>query len=492
MTYSELTIEFLIDFEQDFELTISRIQTGSGTTTNTWTWVASRSAGFEVTEGTPTATAGERTAINFEAAFDLDFPTGFVTTQTTNSILLASETLGENWLGMSVKNASGVLLSPGTDYNVTFNNFVPTVDTSNIDLALVRSPHYVSTNFNLPTTTKVTIDVTIWSGALDSVPVTPTYTLTRLRPVVSAINLDTNLSEIVRSQLTPSPNIDTTLPSQLVDSDSNSVKWIYYEAVFTDPDNNITPVKGTFSALDGYGYYSENANPGKPTNRILLSNIGNRKIATNGLLMIPFINDGTYASVDVESETLDIDENYVLSTSVQSAKFVQYIIVDPSQTTDRQISVTFTIDVDNKTTIIIDLVDECRYNPKTIVFKNRYGVFETISMFKKETPSMNVKKEEFINQFTTNMSYSVTKHQFRNINFEAMEMVTLNSGYISEDENASYKELLLSDQVWFYVNGELIPVNVESNDITFKNRVNDRLVNYSIDFKYSYNTIQNV
>lgn len=105
---------------------------------------------------------------------------------------------------------------------------------------------------------------------------------------------------------------------------------------------------------------------------------------------------------------------------------------------------------------------------------------------------MNVDKEEFVNQFTTNKSYDVTKHQFRNINFEATETISLNSGYISEDENASYKELLLSDQVWFWIDGDLIPVNVQSNDITFKDRVNDRLVNYTIDFKYSYNTIQNI
>lgn len=485
MTFSRIIIRFLQPFTTGFKIVIVRILNG-GTTTNTWDFVVARTTPFEVTSG---LTAID-TATNFEAAVATDLSTGFQTSVLGDTVTIESETEGEDFIGFSALNAADVLLLPNIAFITTFENFEPTVDVSNIDVALVRSPHYVSTNFTLPTTTRATIDVKIWSGDLDTPPASSTYTLTRLRPVVSAVNLDTNLSEIIKSQLTPSPNISITDPAQLVDSNSESVKWIFYEATFTDSENNIAPVVGTFSALDGYGYYSENANPGKPTNRILLSNIGNRKIATNGLLMIPFVNDGTYTSVDVDSENADINENFVLTTDNASAKFIQYIIIDPSQTTDRLI--TFTFNGTPNLVFSVELVDECRYNPKTIVFKNRYGVFETISMFKKSTSAMNVDKEEFVNQFTTNKSYDVTKHQFRNINFEATETISLNSGYISEDENASYKELLLSDQVWFWIDGDLIPVNVQSNDITFKDRVNDRLVNYTIDFKYSYNTIQNI
>jgi hypothetical protein len=483
MTYSKIVIEFLTPFDIDYELSIVRLNIG--TTTNTFNFVALRLLPFQVTVG---ATASE-TATNFKAAFDLDLSSGFVTTLSTSTITIESETLGEDFIGFSAKDDTGALLVLGVDYNITFNNFVASVDTSNIDLALVRSPHYVSTPFSFETSTKVTIDVTIWSGDLTSVPATPTYTLTRIRPTVNFASLETNLAPVIKSNLTPKPNIDTTDPAQLIDSNSEYIKWIEYIAEYTDPVENIADITGLFSALDGYGYYSENANPTKPDNAILTSNIIRRKAASNGICLIPVLNNGTYTSIDVDS-ALQLDENFVLSTSNLSSEFVKYICLDCSQITDEIVTITF--NGDTPVTLDVEIVDECRYNPKTVVFKNKYGAFETIALFKKSVTSLNVSKEEFVNQFVTNGSYDVTEHQYKDINFEATESITLNSGYISELENESYKQMLLSDQVWFYENGALVPVQVDSKTLEFKTRVNDRLVNYQVAFKYAYNTIQDV
>ena len=478
-TYSEAAITFTTDFQIGDVITLI-------STTNTYVteFVASRSGAGEVTVGTPTATAGERTAINYEAAFDLDNATGYITTQTTNTVTIQSEDIDETFI--AIVSATG---NVGT-FTVSFNNYEAPIDTTNVGLALVRSPHYVSTSFALITTTKVTISLYVWSGDLDDIPASPTFVQTRLRPIIDAVTLDTNLSELIRSNLNPTPNIVTTDPSQVIDSNTDAVKWIHYVAEFTDPRADIADVVGTFSALDGFGYYNQNANPTKPTNRILVSNLGNKKIATNGLILIPFVNDGTYTSVDVDTETGDINENFVITTDLDNAKFVQYVCIDPSQTTDRLVTVTFNGDTD--VVLTINLVDECRYNPKTIVFKNKYGAYETLSMFKKSTSTIEVKKDEFVNQFVTNLSYDTSRHQFRNINIEATEKISLNTGYISESENESYKQMMLSDQVWFWEDGDLIPVNVVKNSLEFKTRVNDKLVNYTMEFKYSYNTIQNV
>jgi hypothetical protein len=51
--------------------------------------------------------------------------------------------------------------------------------------------------------------------------------------------------------------------------------------------------------------------------------------------------------------------------------------------------------------------------------------------------------------------------------------------------------MLYSDTIYFY-DGDLVPVNVKSSSLEFKTRVNDKLVNYSLDFDYAYNIIQNV
>lgn len=491
-TFSQIDIQFITPFEIDYELTIVRLGSG-GTTTNTWTWVATRAAGFEVTEGaTPTAA---ETATNFEAAFDLDFPTGFVTTVATDTITIQSKTSGEDFIGISAKNDAGLLLVEGTDYNLTFSNFTPTIDPTNIDLALVRSPHYVNTPFTLSTTKSVEIDVTVWDGDLTAPPATPTYTLTRIRPTVDFTDLQTNLSPLIKSSLDPKPVITLDANAgKVINSDNNSVKWIEYVASYTDPTTNIADVTGLFSAVDGYGYHSEGVNPTRPANRILLSNVTRRKAARNGILLVPFVNDGTYDDVSWEfSGGGALDDNQSLSTSDLSNEFIQYVLIDLSKTTNEtEVRITFSLSASPVSDFVTDIIDECKYEAKTIIFKNKFGVFETLPFFKRSVNAIDIKKEEFVNKFVSGGTYDTTKHQYRNINYESREKLTLNSGYVTEIENESYKQLLLSDQVWLYDTKGIIPLNIETSNLELKDIRNDKLFQYTIDFKYSYDTIQNI
>ena len=112
-------------------------------------------------------------------------------------------------------------------------------------------------------------------------------------------------------------------------------------------------------------------------------------------------------------------------------------------------------------------------------------------MFKKETTTMEVESDTYIGNFVSNATYDIGKHQYKTINVIGKESVTKSSGYISEDENELYTQLLLSDLVYFYDSG-YVPVNVKTKSLSYKTRVNDTLVNYDIDFEYAYNKKQNV
>jgi hypothetical protein len=493
-TFSQIKIQFLVPFTAGFQLVLVRLNSG-GTTTNTFNFVVLRLSPFQVTVGaTPTAA---ETATNFRTAFDLDFPTGFTTSVSDDEVTIQSETEGEDFIAFNALNASGTLLVPETDFNVEFSNFTPTIDTSNIDLALVRSPHYVNTPFSLSTTKSVEIDVTIWDGDLTSPPATPTYTLTRIRPTVDFTDLQTNLSPLIKSALDPKPvvSLNGQLLQQL-NSDNNSVKWIEYVASYTDPTTNIADVTGLFSAVDGYGYHSEGVNPTRTENRILLSNITRRRAARNGIVLVPFVNDGTYENYNITISPSDsiLIVTTPIVTSELSNEFIKYILIDVSLLTNATtMDLVFTPkpkDIINN--VFFDIIDECKYDAKTIIFKNKFGVFETLPFFKRAVNSIEIKKEEFVNKFVSGGTYDTTKHQYRNINYEAREKLTLNSGYVTEIENESYKQLLLSDQVWLYDPDGIIPLNIETSNLELKDIKNDKLFQYTIDFKYSFDAIQNI
>jgi hypothetical protein len=478
-TFSEVTITFTNDWEENDEIFLT-----IDSSTDSWRWVNTRSSGFEVTEGTPTATAGETTAINFKTAIDLDYPTGYVVTvQNDNEVLIQSETEGEDFDALELGNNN-----VGT-YSVVFNNYVETPTAEAVDLMFVRSPYYVNTPFDFSTTTSVTVSVYIWDGAISSPPASPTLTLTKTRPSIDFSEFNVDVAKATRDYLTITPVYDLSLDSQIVPSESTAVKWVRYVASYTDPSQTIADIENTLVGCDGYGYYLQGANPTRPTNRIL-TDVLVRNVERTSFITLPFINDGTITSFDVVSNEGNINDNLPVSTTDQSDEYIQYIMVDTSQTVDDSY-VTITVNPSGDE-YVFEILQECRYTPTHVIFKNKYGVFDSIHMFKKRIDKMQTDRKQFVNNYISSGTYNTTIHQIKDLNITAKETVSLNSGYIPETENEIYKQLLLSDAVYFYEDSQYVPVRVTKNDLEFKTRTNDTVINYNIDFEYAFNTINNV
>lgn len=489
-TFSRLTIEFLVDFSAGYSMSIKRRENGVNTL-NTWTWVASRSSGFEVTAGTPTGNAGETAATNFKTAFDLDFPTGFVTATDVNDIQIDSETEGEDFIAIRASDGSNTLVK-GVDYNATFENYVVPFDVSTVDKMLARSPYYVTTPFYLDTTTDATIELKIYTGHFtNDEPASATQTITKIRPTVDYEEFNTNISDTVRNYLETVPNINVGTGSVLLDSNTNEVQWVRYTASYTDPIENLTDVTGFLSASDGYSEFLDGVNFGFSG---VLTSSERRKVYRGGVIIIPVVNDGTYSEVNVNS--LPTDENNdtgTFITSEESVEFVKYVQIDVSDyPTDDTIFCTFTKTAGGTDVYYYDIIDDCRYPIKQIIFKNKYGFYDTLFMFSKSTESLMTDSDIFVNNYVSNGSYSTTKHQNQKLNLTAKKSIVCNSGHIKEAENSLYEELLTSEYVWFYDEGVLTPVNVKTSNWNYKTRINDSLIEYQIEFDYAYQLINNI
>lgn len=87
MTFSKIEITFDSDFLLNYRLYFS-----SSLIDNTFDWKTTRSGSFQVTVGTPTSNIGERTAINFVTAFNLDTnnTSQYVVTRNINVVTIKS------------------------------------------------------------------------------------------------------------------------------------------------------------------------------------------------------------------------------------------------------------------------------------------------------------------------------------------------------------------------------------------------------------------
>lgn len=51
---------------------------------------------------------------------------------------------------------------------------------------------------------------------------------------------------------------------------------------------------------------------------------------------------------------------------------------------------------------------------------------------------------------------------------------------------------MISEQVWVYDGTEVKPIILDTKSLEFKTSVNDRLINYTINFSYAYNKINDI
>ena len=154
----------------------------------------------------------------------------------------------------------------------------------------------------------------------------------------------------------------------------------------------------------------------------------------------------------------------------------------------------------------ITRIDCTKYGTgRKITFINKYGVLQDLWFFLKIVKNINRTNESFqSNTITTATptsapSYSQTNAPKKLFNTQAKQTHTLSSGYYPEYANAYFEELLLSEYVWYTRpednqpnSDETIPVIVKTSSMIYKTSVNDRLIEYTIQFEDAFDYINNI
>ena len=134
-----------------------------------------------------------------------------------------------------------------------------------------------------------------------------------------------------------------------------------------------------------------------------------------------------------------------------------------------------------------------------VCFINKYGAIQTEFFTLKAVQNIKSNKETFnSNIISSTGTYSINAHTKQNFDITATQSVTLNSFYVPEYYNNVYTEMLLSEKVWvvFRVpstgNFTTVPVNITTSNFTYKNSLNDRLIQFQFSFDMSFDYINNV
>jgi hypothetical protein len=284
-----------------------------------------------------------------------------------------------------------------------------------------------------------------------------------------------------------------------------------------------------FIATDGYGYFEEGINP--DFDEGLMMSEGTIYRVNDRSVNIPVYTGSTNSvAFRLNGETV-YSKNVVYTDPANptTSEAIQYIASDSNSTADSykervleaggvfeynrcleafedvvdmgavdEVWVNYTNATETKTKILkVKTFDCSKYEPIRVTFVNKFGALQDLYFTRRSNESLNIKKEDYkasVMDFA-NFSYDTSEHQMRTLNLIGNDSITLNTDYIDESSNEHIKQLMLSEQVWMTRltdEEKIVPLKLKTQSLQMKKRVNDKLVQYSMEFDVAVDKINNI
>jgi len=244
-------------------------------------------------------------------------------------------------------------------------------------------------------------------------------------------------------------------------------------------------------ATEGYGYFEEGINP-ELSSGLLQSNLIQYAPAGEDFI-VPVFAENTNTVKFYQDTTLR--HTTTITDNDNTNQKIQY--VDSSVVTGTFNKAVVNYDSGGGTadvTINFYELDCSKYDPIKVTFVNKFGALQDIWFDKKSMESIQTKTDSYNASIVDldNLSYSTNAHQMRTLNIIGNEAITLNTGFIDDSHNEVIRQLMLSEQIWMTKLTEVLPLKARTQSIQYKTHVNDRLVNYTIQFDMAFDKINNI
>ena len=329
-----------------------------------------------------------------------------------------------------------------------------------IYLARLRSPFFIDETSSTPA---ASADLTITINNSD------VYVISK---DTSSSRITFEVSELIRDYLNPTwdgvfPYSSTTISSQTVTA---TIKVEFYtpnkvtraaNIAAGTPDSPIgsETVTHTLYGFDAYSEFKEGANKQLTSGQML---------QTATTMYLPETGD---AYIPIESS--NAVSYYTVADTVTDGTVIEPVTNVP---------------------VTIRRICEPVFDIVKVIFMNKFGAFQEFHFNKKHTIGFNSTQQNYESMLIEANTYSTTEHQKYVYNKQGSETIQLNTGYVDQGQFETIKQLMLSEQVYAKIgtNSTIYPMNVITSSLTKKTKVNDKLVNYSLEMEFAYDVVNSV
>lgn len=377
-----------------------------------------------------------------------------------------------------------------------------------------RSPYFILVNEAGQVGSK--IEIFLWN-APSSIGILPTYTLSKRNASASQTENSYNISAFIREY------IDNIAPTQSSNSMWCNVRIKRYKETSYGAYSLVDTID--YVGVNGYTQYLDGYNKTDSSNKLVVLADSQKEIQYT-LGNIPYVNvvvntsfadkvevvykdlNGRNATTNILVATTDANKKDMLSIpfSTSSVKykngnsvdinyyngsiasaFYSRVIADGGtfEALNCLCDLTNTLDVTK--TFDVTPVCEIKYTPVVCSFVNRFGGWQFLNFFKAQTNSINTESTTF-KMMPSGINYNTSKPQSTSFNINGSQSVILNTGWVNENYSDLIQDLLLAETI--LLDGK--PAECKTTSTNLKTSLMDRNINYTIEFEYAYNLINNV
>jgi hypothetical protein len=344
-----------------------------------------------------------------------------------------------------------------------------------------RSPFIIEVNEALQISSK--IEVFLWNGT-GSAPSSPNYTLSKAIPRSTNLQTLYNVSPLIREFISFT---QPTLNHNSIGGTVNNNSWCNV-IIKRYKDSSTLLDTTTYYAFDGYSEYVQGYNYDR-----------GKYLLDEGTYYYYYNSASTYDVTKAGDITLEV-------TSGDKVKFTNLVSgVNSTSTfassgikTVHRVNGTYwangnKLEILNAANTVLRTyyfkpIEECKYTPLPIDFINKYGAWQREWFFKASYETLEMTNTEYNLMPQVMPSFNTYEGQTKTFNTNAKESIRVNTGWVNENFKNTIQEIMLSEKILL----NNLPVRCKSKQIEKFKSINSKNINYTLEFDYNYNTINNV
>ena len=369
------------------------------------------------------------------------------------------------------------------------------------------------------------LEVYAWTGDKDVRPASPIYTIDRTSGFVDAYPT-ADIAPILENEFNQRVSkLDT---EDLVTMSPDALLWVevdydieYLSGGFVVNDTGTTT---RFLVADGYSKFTDGSN--KDLGQAILLEDQDKYFYEFDTFNMPiYLGDvgssyqsdvvkiklvGSDASNDeivVTNQTGEDAEDRVLLFPVGIPNLSNYVFTEGLGLSEPRLLDWWDVQILDSLDAVVDsrrFYNQCepKYAPIQLQYINRYGMWDTMTFFKRSDTDLDVSKETYRSVIGSASASGYTwgdqSRGKRSYNQEMSKRITMNTGFIDEVNNENLEQLLMSPYVVMTINRtttrvqdtytiaqDFRAVNVLTESLRLQKHINEKTINYTIEVEFA-------